>query len=162
MTISIDRARRAETARARPRKGDTGILRDWRERLLAELCAGREGARLRRRLRAYATRAVSEECRQNYLPGGQEFLDLGSYPARVVGALCQLATHRCEAPEQVARYEERIRFARARVDELWPPNDGRVRLDRIVIALQILDEHLRCAEAFIDLATRDTELRRIA
>src|ERR1700682_3387018 len=98
MAISTERARRPEAARARPTKRDAGILTDWRERFLADLCAGREGARLRRLMRAHATVAVSTEHRRNYLPRGQELLNLASYQARVVGALCQLATHRGEAP----------------------------------------------------------------
>jgi hypothetical protein len=162
MATSIERVGRPETARARPKRREAGTFTEWRERLLAELCTGREGARLRRLLRAHAISALIDERRRNNAPRRPEYLHLSSYQAWAVVTLRDLAIHRGVAPRRVARYEERIRFAHACVDELRHPDDGRIRLDRIVIALEILEAQLRCAEAFIDLATRASQLGRIA
>ena len=82
---------------------------------------------------------------------------------RLDNVLQALALARPFAPVEAGQWEARIRFAMARIDELGRPIDGApVRVDRLRVAGEILDQHLNRAEAFLDLIASEVIARRVA
>lgn len=79
--------------------------------------------------------------------------------SQIEGTLRDLDALLAVAPEDVARLAERIRFAAMCVNQFLGASAGPARLD---IALEILDGHLRRAEAFIDAAASEAEAPRAA
>ena len=82
---------------------------------------------------------------------------------RLDNVLQALALARPIALVQASQWEARIRFAVTRIDELRRPIDGApVRADRVRWAVEILDQHLNRAEAFLDLIASGVLVRRVA
>jgi hypothetical protein len=82
---------------------------------------------------------------------------------RLGNVLQALAVVRAFAPEEAHQHERRIRFAAARVDELRRPLGATpVRMDRILLAADILGQYLRRAEMFLDLISSEILVRRVA
>lgn len=86
----------------------------------------------------------------------------GSIHLDAVSTLQQLGRLRSVEPRETARFEERIRFALVRLDELRRPGSGRARPVRLAIARDILDEHLRRADEFIASAASEADVLRVA
>ncbi len=129
---------------------ETSIDEEWRTRLLGDVLKGSEGARLRRLIRSKSRGAKDQsDCAPRRFD--RDVLLFASRRARAVGTLRALHAVRGVAPDGVARCEERIRFALDRVDEARYPAFGPLRMDRLVIALQILDGQVYRAAAFIAL-----------
>lgn len=73
-----------------------------------------------------------------------------------------LALARPYAPIKVSKYEARIRFSIAQLDQLRHPiGASPVRADRLVLARQILNQQANQAEAFLDLMALDIIGRRV-
>lgn len=61
------------------------------------------------------------------------------------------------------QYEKRIRFHAARVDALRRPvGDEPVRADRVMMAVEILDQHLGQAETFLDHISSEILVQQVA
>ena len=129
---------------------------DWRDLLLNDLCAGREGARLRRVMRAYhrklaSTRSCTDRRNERCAPRRT------GYRARAARTLLALDTVRAADLDDVERHEARIRFALDRVDDARNAGAAPVRADRLRIALDILDHYIRRAEALRTTLDEDIE-----
>jgi len=131
---------------------------DWRDLLLNDLCAGREGARLRRVMRTYhQNRASARSCsdRRNERCAPRRT----GYRTRATRTIVALNAARAADLYQVDRHEGRIRFALDRVDDARKGGPTPVRADRLRIALDILDHYIRRAEAL--LATLDEDIEAV-
>ena len=129
---------------------------DWRDLLLRDLCAGRDGARLRRTMRAYqrklqVTRSCADRREQRCAPRRM------GYRTRAARALVALDTAYHADPREIARHEARIRFALRRIDDTHEREGQQVRADRMRIALEILEYYVRRAEAFLVTLEEDIE-----
>jgi hypothetical protein len=132
---------------------------DWRARLLADLCDGPEGTKLRRLMNERNGRSlVIADAR----PAHRQTRTSPSQCARAIGALRRLRAIRTAAPAETARHELRIRFALDRVDESLDPANGPLRADRIRTALEILDSHVSRAERFIAAVWAGFDVTRAA
>src|SRR5205823_2368633 len=86
---------------------------DWRVRLLADLCAGPEGTKLRRLVNERNARSHADANNSTH----RQTRTSPSSCARAIGALRRLRAIRTAAPSETARHELRIRFSLDRVDE---------------------------------------------
>ncbi len=134
------------------RRGSTRRAPDWRELLLHDLCAGREGAPLRRTMRTFhrrlaRTRACTDRRDERCAPRR-----IG-YRTRAARAIVALGAGAAARPERVAQHQERIRLALDLVESIRGTGTEPVRTDRLRIALDILEHCVRQAEAM--LATLD-------
>ena len=141
----------------KPRETDAHRAPDWRDLLLFDLCVGREGARLRRLMRAYHDRAKTRSCgamrSQSCTPRRT------GYRTRAARVLVALNRVRGSSHERVERHEARIGFALQRVDEARRGDGAPVRADRLRIELAILDHYIERAEALVAVLEADAESR---
>src|SRR5439155_22870256 len=131
---------------------------DWRVRLLADLCAGPEGTKLRRLVNERNARSHADANNSTH----RQTRTSPSSCARAIGALRRLRAIRTAAPSETARHELRNRFSLDRVDESLDPANGPLRVDRIRTALEILDGHVTRAEAFIAAVWAGLDVTRAA
>jgi len=158
MITLAEKNRTSLRTKQRAGNGTGGAAGDWRVRLLADLCSGPEGTRLRRlvnertaRSNAGATNSPHRQTRTS-----------PSSCARAIGALRRLRAIRTAAPAETARHELRIRFSLDRVDETLDPANGPLRVARIRTALEILDGHVTRAETFIASVWAGVDVTRVA
>jgi len=149
----------AEKNRASVRTKQATSGGDWRVQLLADLCAGRDGAKLRRLVNE---RNARSSALTSHHAAHRQPRTSPSQCARAIGALRRLRAIRTAAPGDTARHELRIRFSLDRVDESLDPANGPLRVDRIRTALEILDGHVTRAEAFIAAVWAGLDVTRAA
>lgn len=82
---------------------------------------------------------------------------------RLQNVLEALAVARTCSPVEADLCAERIQFAVSRIGDLrQPTDDAPVRVDRVLMAEVILDQHLGRAEAFLDLISSGILVRHVA